>query len=256
MKSEYIIDNDIVGQYIRDQLSQEETEEFEAAYFADPELAAMVQAELALHEALGNAERDSAPATDLPPTYEGYRDTVLTANHESYRQVATQNSQASTFANIWRAAAIVSTLALFGSIAYLTNQIDDLKESVSPTNASNLMPFLNPVSAQLVQTRSGSDSSPAIQIRQPTKANGVTYLIVPSPDNSYSNVDLHLMLYDQEIWSTTYRDTQLNRRPLQLGIPRAFVQSGIYKVVVEYSDSASMREVVEYRFEIIESPPP
>ena len=51
-----IIENDVIGRYVRNELPPDEEAEFEEAYFSNPELAALVEAEQHLH-AIARAQK-------------------------------------------------------------------------------------------------------------------------------------------------------------------------------------------------------
>ncbi|MEO0424481.1 MAG: hypothetical protein AAF184_19240 [Pseudomonadota bacterium] len=71
MNRDYIIDNDIIGRYVAGTLSQEESEDFELAYFNDEELAAMVLTEQRLRSSLAPQRTTALPHWSARTSGEG-----------------------------------------------------------------------------------------------------------------------------------------------------------------------------------------
>ncbi|MEM9387313.1 MAG: hypothetical protein AAGA68_19800 [Pseudomonadota bacterium] len=65
MDHKFIAENDIIGQYVRNELTDDDAERFEAAFFVDRKLARLVEIEQAVHQHFATPPIKT-PAKDLP----------------------------------------------------------------------------------------------------------------------------------------------------------------------------------------------
>lgn len=229
MDREYIVANDIIGQYVAGRLSDEEAASFEEFYFEYEDIALEVESELMLSTTLKDAAFGGTIGAGTRPRRQFFTGPLFAA--------------AATVL-------LAATLTLSGFLIFQNHsamqQVNLLKERIARFEQPSVA---GPV-LQLVQTRSVSESAPNVLVVPDSPPGSYTFTIsVPPPHSASYQLSLE-GAGDLLDW------TREGVRPdadgeIFLQIPTALLRSGTYVVRVESARAGGQKmPVAAYELQI------
>ena len=202
MDTNSIIDKDFVGRYVRNELSELESDAFELAFFNDSQLAALVEAEQALHAHAVETLADETPAIGRVP----------------------QRRPLAAIPIALAATALISAgLYFFQRLAIDAEPIQLVDTSV-PDAVERLR----------LRTERGQNTANSLAI-PPSPSSRVEISVPVPPDLEFSDGEVLVTLRYENgppIWTETLSDVEGNEQSLFLSISASALQVGVYELSI------------------------